>query len=319
MPFKHNATWRGKFEKAKYRVTNWPEYNEALRQRGDVKVWFSEDAVSGWCAPRSGKRGGQRQYSDLAIETCLTLRAVFGLPLRQTQGFVRSLLRLMQIDAPIPDFSTLCRRAQLLRITPNTRPTNGPVTLIVDSTELRVHSGRDWMQKKHGLPKARKSWRKLHIGFDPESGELMASCLTTEHIGDAGALPEMLADVAGPVHRFIGDGAYDGAPTTATIRQALGSDVELIIPPPKNAVPGDCKTRNVHIDMIAKGGRMAWQKATGYGQRSRGEAQIGRYKQVIGPELRSRKMESQTTETKIAVKALNRMTHLGRATYERVA
>ena len=114
------------------------------------------------------------------------------------------------------------------------------------------------MQKKHGLPKARRTWRKLHIGFDSESGELMASCLTTEHVGDAGALPELLADVAGPVHRFIGDGAYDGAPTTATIRQALGSDVELIIPPPKNAVPGNCKTRNAHIKMITGHGRMAW-------------------------------------------------------------
>ena len=319
MPFKHNATRRDKFEKAKYRVTNWPEYNEALRQRGDVTVWFSEDAVSGWCAPRSGKRGGQRQYSDLAIETSLTLRAVFGLPLRQTQGFVRSLLRLTQIDVPVPDFSTLCRRAQLLRITLNTRPTNSPVTLIVDSTGLRVHGGRDWMQKKHGLPKARKTWRKLHIGFDPESGELMASCLTTEHVGDAGALPELLADVAGPVHRFIGDGAYDGAPTTATIRQALGSNVELIIPPPKNAVPGNCKTRNAHIKMITGHGRMAWQKATGYGQRSRGEAQVGRYKQVIGLNLRSRKMETQTTETRIAVNALNRMNRLGRAAYVRVA
>ena len=104
MPFKFNASRRDKFAKAKYRVKNWAEYNEALRQRGDVTVWFSEDAVSGWCAVRYGKRGGQQRYSDLAIETCLTLRAVFGLPLRQTQGFVRSLLRLMQTDLPVPDF-----------------------------------------------------------------------------------------------------------------------------------------------------------------------------------------------------------------------
>ncbi|MEP3332409.1 transposase [Sedimentitalea sp.] len=86
MPFKFNAARRDKFAKVKYRVTNWAEYNEALRQRGDVTVWFSEDAVHGWCAERSGKRGAQQRYSDLAIEICLTLRAVFGLPLRQTQG-----------------------------------------------------------------------------------------------------------------------------------------------------------------------------------------------------------------------------------------
>jgi hypothetical protein len=127
MPFKFNASRRDKLAKAKYRVTNWAEYNEALRQRGDVTVWFSEDAVSRWCAVRSDKRGGQQRYSDLAIETCLTLRAVFGLPLRQTQGFVRSLLRLMQPDLPVPDFSTLCRRAPSLQIAPaSPPPTNEP-------------------------------------------------------------------------------------------------------------------------------------------------------------------------------------------------
>lgn len=318
MPFKFNASRRDKFATAKYRVTNSAEYNEALRQRGDVTVWFSEDAVSGWCAGRSGKRGAQQRYSDLSIEICLTLRVVFGLPLRQTQGFVRSLLRLMKLKLPVPDYSTLCRRASLLKVAPDTRTTNGPITLIVDSTGLRGHGGREWMRQKHGLPKARKTWRKLHIGFDAASGEVVASSLTTEHVGDPGALPDLLARVARPVHRFIGDGAYDGAPTAEAIRRAFGPDVELIIPPPKNAVPGDCATRNAYIDMIAKHGRMAWQKDTGYGERSRGEAQIGRYKQVIGPQLRGRKMEAQTTETKIAAKALNRMTRMGPAAYERV-
>jgi hypothetical protein len=225
----------------------------------------------------------------------------------------------MQTDLPVPDFSTLCRRAPSLQIAPDTRTASGPIALVVDSTGLRVHGGREWMREKHGLPKARKIWRKLHIGFDPEGSQLVASCLTPQQVGDTGALPDLLAEVSGPVRRVIGDGAYDGVPTAATIRHAFGSDVELIIPPPKNAVPGDCQARNAHINMITETGRIAWQKATGYGQRSRGEAQIGRYKQVIGPELCSRKLETQTTETKIAVKALNRMTHLGCATYERVA
>lgn len=291
MPFKFNASLRDKFAKAKYHVTNWAEYNEVLRQRGDVPVWFSEDAVSRWCAVRSGKHGGQQRYSDLAIKTCLTLRSVFGLPLRQTQGFVRSLLRLMQTDLPMPDFSSLCRRAPSFQIAPDTQTNSGPIALIVDSTGLRVDGGREWMRDKHWLPKVRKIWRKLHIGFDPESGELVASCLTPQHVGDTGALSSFLAEVYGPVRRFIGDGAYDGIPTAATIRHVFGPDVELIIPPSKNAVPGGYQARTAHIDMITETGRMAWEKATGCGQRSRGEAQIGRYKQVIGPELRSRNME----------------------------
>ncbi|TRD13259.1 IS5/IS1182 family transposase, partial [Palleronia caenipelagi] len=132
MPFKHNASRRDKFAKAKYRVTNWAGYNESLRRRGDVTVWLSEDAMAGWSSPPSRKRGAQRQYSDLAIEACLTLRVVFGLALRQTQGFVRSLLRLMRIDLPVPDFSTLYRRAPSLNIAPGRKPTGGPITLIVD-------------------------------------------------------------------------------------------------------------------------------------------------------------------------------------------
>ena len=112
-------------------------------------------------------------------------------------------------------------------------------------------------------------------------------------------MPDLLAEVAGPVNRFIADGAYDRTPTAATSRQAFGADVELINPPLKNAVPGECAARNAQIDMIAKGGSLAWQKATGYGQRSRGEAQ--------------------TNETKSAVKALTRLTHPRRATHERVA
>ncbi len=147
MPFKHNAPYRDKFEKAKYRVTNWPEYNENLRRRGDVMVWFCEDAVAGWSAPCSGKRGAQRRYSDLAIEACLTLRVVFGLALRQTQGFVRGLLRLMRINVSVPDFSTLCRRAQSLHITPSRQPTGGSITLVVDSTGLQsMAAGTGWQR-----------------------------------------------------------------------------------------------------------------------------------------------------------------------------
>ncbi|TRD13445.1 transposase [Palleronia caenipelagi] len=143
MPFKHNASRRDKFAKAKYRVTNWADYNESLRRRGDVTIWLSEDAMAGWSSPPSGMRGAQRRYSDMAIEICLTLRVVFGLALRQTQGFVRSLLRLMRIDLPVPDFSTLCRRAPSLKIAPGRKPTGGPITLIVDNEPCRAIGSSD--------------------------------------------------------------------------------------------------------------------------------------------------------------------------------
>lgn len=318
MPFKFNACVCGKFAKAKYRVTNWAEYNESLRLRGDVSVWFDVDIQSGWRARGKRKRGGIMVYADLAIEVCLTIRSVFGLALRQTQGFVRSLLKLMKINLPVPDFSTLSRRGKSLKIQPNARPNSGPITLIVDSTGLRRHSGRDWMEKKHGISKPRKTWRKLHIGIDPESGEVVASSLTTEQVGDPTELANLFDQVNQPVSRFIADGAYDGEAIYTMLTTEFGPDVEVIIPPPTNAVVGTIRNRNTHLEAINVNGRIKWQQQTGYNQRSRVEAQIGRYKHVIGPQLRSRKLERQVTETKIAVNALNRMTHIGRATFERV-
>jgi len=309
MPFKHKAGFRHKFPKAKYAVSNWSSYNECLRLRGDVLIWFDPAMLPGWRADGPRKRGGKRIYSNLAIELCLTLRVVFKLPLRQTQGFVRSVFRLMDLGLPVPDFSTLSRRGRSLDIAEDPQLSDGPITLIVDSTGLQVHSGRAWMQQKHGIKKARKTWRKLHIGFDPDSGQIVTSTLTTEHVDDEAALPELCA-TRHPVNRFLGDGAYDGAPSEAVIREAFGSDVEIVIPPPCDAIRGDSPMRNAHIAQIANHGRIAWQKTTGYTERSRVEAQIGRYKSVIGRRLHSRNLEAQQTETAIGVKSLNRMTRI---------
>lgn len=110
MPHKFNASRRHKFAKKKYRVTNWNVYNESLRNRGDLTVWITADAQKHWAAPRRGLRGGQPRYSDLAITMCLTLGMVYKLPLRQTQGLMRSISKLMRLKVPVPDFSTLSRR-----------------------------------------------------------------------------------------------------------------------------------------------------------------------------------------------------------------
>lgn len=319
MPYKYTAKWRDKFPAAKHRITNWPGYNEALRARGDVTVWFEDGATEQWRAPRRKTRGGQARYSDFAIETCLTLGLIFGQPLRQTQGFVRSLLKLMGLNLPVPDFSTLSRRGKGLAVEGSKPKPNGPVTLIVDSTGLRMHRGSGWQETKHGTGKTRKSWRKLHIGYNPDSGEVVASLLTTEHVGDETALPELIAGIEGSVARVLADGAYDGTGVSECLTESFGPDVEIIIPPPSTAVTGLNEKRDAHIRQIAGSGRMAWQAKTGYNNRALVEAQIGRYKIVIGSGLNAREMGRQTTETKIATKSLNRMTSLGRAVFERVA
>ncbi|WP_434803137.1 IS5 family transposase [Paracoccus aerodenitrificans] len=295
------------------------EFFNKISRRGDVTIWIEDGTAGKWSAPKRKGRGGRPKYSDFAIETCLTLGLIFHQPLRQTQGFVRSLLGLMGVELPVPDFSTLSRRTIGLSVVDDRPKSSGPVTLIVDSTGLKIHRGSGWQEVKHGTGKTRKSWRKLHIGYDPDSGEIIASLLTIDQVGDETALPELIAGIETPVARILADGAYDGTGVSNCLSEAFGPDVEITIPPPITAVPGLSDRRDAHIEHIAEHGRMAWQSATGYNARALVEAQIGRRKFVIGPRLNAREMDRQITENKITTKSLNRMTRIGRAVFKRVA
>lgn len=324
MPHKFNAARRHKFAKKRYRVTNWAKYNESLRRRGDLTVWISSEALALWAAPRRMSRGGQLKYSDMAITICLTLGIVYKLPLRQTQGLMRGVVRLMGLDISVPDFSTLSRRGQVLSFPamPRAKRTE-PVHLVVDSTGLKIFGEGEWQQKKHKTKANRRSWRKLHLGLDLTSGEIICADLTMDNVGDPTALPGLLDQVDGPVTRFLADGAYDGAPTSDLLKAHFGDAVEVIIPPPKNAIPSpqsehDPSQRDRHIAEIRARGRLAWQSSSGYNQRSRGETQMGRWKGVIGPKLKARNFENQKTEVRISVGVLNKMTKLGRAEFEAV-
>ena len=325
MPYKFNDARRHKFEKKKYRITNWPAYNESLRQRGDVTIWLSGEVESGWRAERRKTRGGQPTYSDLAITVCLTLGMVYKQPLRQTEGFVRSLVKLMGVDICVPDFSTFSRRGSGLDLPLKSRSDKaGPIHLVVDSTGLKIFGEGEWLQSKHKTKAKGKSWRKLHLGLDLVTGEIVCSDLTTDGVGDPAALPELLDQIDGDVSRFIADGAYDGTPTSDLLVKLFGVDVEITIPPPKTAVLSakaavNPTLRDQHISAIRSGGRMAWQVSSGYNQRSRAETQMGRWKMVIGPKLKARSFPNQKTEAKIGTHILNKMTGLGRAKFELAA
>ncbi len=163
-----------KHAKSQYLVRNWPEYEAGLRRRGDVTVWLSDAALNAWRAPASGKPGGQRTYADIAIEAALTIRMVFHLPLRQTEGFLRSLAQLLEVELPIPDHTTLSRRLKKLdNIQFRRIPADQPIHVLIDSTGLRIHVGH--VQK----PPRNRAWRKLHLAVDAASGEIVASDLTT--------------------------------------------------------------------------------------------------------------------------------------------
>ena len=161
MPHKYNAARRHHIARPKRRVTNWSAYNEALRQRGSLTVWFTDDAIAAWKAMPRTTPGGQPHYSDLAITTALTLRAVFHLPLRQTEGLIGSVLQLLGLDLPVPDFSTLSRRAQSLELPVQPRATGGPIHLLVDSSGLKLGGPGEWLVKKHGTSKRRSAAYRL--------------------------------------------------------------------------------------------------------------------------------------------------------------
>jgi hypothetical protein len=325
MPHKFNADRRDKIPKQKHRVTNWAEYDESLRRRGDLTVWISEEALALWSAPRRTKPGGQPVNSDLAIETCLTLGMVFRQPLRQTQGLMCSIAKLLGVGIAAPSFSTLSRRGNglTLRVQPQA---NGPagIQLFVDSTGLKIHDAGEWLEDKHKTKRKRRSWRKLHLGLDLVSGEIVCSDLTTDGVGDSTALPRLLDQIDGPVDLFLADGAYDGDPTCDLLLERFGEGIEIAIPPPKNAMLSPDAARNPtirdrQITEIKAYGRIAWQKTSGYNQRSRGETLMGRWKAVIGPKLKARSFENQKTEARIGVSVLNRMTELGRPSFKRTA
>ena len=227
----HKRPNRHPKDKTAYRVNNWPEYDQALRDRGDITLWISQDAIDAWRAPQTGKRGAQPVYADIAIETALTLRLLFRLPLRQPRV---SILTLMDVALPCPDHTTLSRRhatvvirQQLDRVAP------GAVDLIVDSTGLKVCGQGEWHAQKHGEKKD-KRWKKLHLGVD-DQGRIVASTVTESHEQDPAQVPELLSQVDWKVQRFIGDGMYDQSPVYAAVAQhSPGANVS--IPPRKDAV-----------------------------------------------------------------------------------
>ena len=137
MPYKHHENRRHKFAKPKYKVTNWPEYNQALRRRGDITIWFTDEAITGWRPARTGTRGRPQEYSDVAIETAVFIRQVFHLPLRQTEGFMSSLALILKADIRIPDFSCISKRSIALPRHALSRAVEPGSLVIVDSTGLK--------------------------------------------------------------------------------------------------------------------------------------------------------------------------------------
>ena len=303
--------------KTVYHLKNWSEYDKALVNRYSLTMWISEDVQKVWEYTGPPQRGAQFEYSDMAIETVLTLKELFHLTNRGVEGFVRSLFELMGLDLSVPDHTTLSTRGKTLGVEIPKRM-KGPLTITVDSSGLKVYGEGEWKVRKHGWNK-RRTWCKFHLMIEPESGEIGAVCLTGADVHDAQAVESMLEQLPPEVEitRFIGDGGYDTWGTYDVI-QARAPDADILIPPQKNAKikqHGNCKSKPLPRDetlrAIRKSGRKKWKEESGYHQRSLVETTMYRLKTTFGSHLSTRTREAQTVQVKLRCKILNRMTYLG--------
>ena len=296
--------------KRRYRIRNWPDYNKALVRRGSLTLWVEQGTVGKWRDTTARVRRGRRRfYSDLAVTCALTLREVYHLPLRWTQGLVSSVLRLPGADLPAPHYSTLSRRAASLEVRLE-RLGTGPLHLAVDSTGIKLYGEGEWKVRLHGKEK-RRTWRKLHLCIDHRTHECIALSMTDKDVLDRRELPGLLRGVEGEVAKVLGDGAYD---FRGCYRAIHGTGARAIIPPQVRArvrsglESGD---RNAAVLRSREVRRDGWKEEAGYHRRSPAETAMMRFKTIFSDRLKAREWGRQEAELRVRCAALNRMTSLG--------
>ncbi len=294
--------------KKTYKVSNWSEYNQTLKQRGSFSLWLPKDLEKVWY------QSGRGAYSAVAIEFCLVISVLYHLPLRQTQGFIEDLFKHNSIDVSVPDYTTLCRRRPLITIDLPKEPKDH-IDLILDSTGLKVAGEGEWKVRKHGW-QYRRTWKKLHLGIDRD-GEIRALSVTHSDTHDCTQVDTILEQTkADKVSAFYGDGAYD---TTHTYMLLEGYGItKVLIPPRKDAKirrhGNSHKTplvRDENLRTIRATSRKQWKVNSGYHTRSLGETAMYRFKTIFGDTLSTRTEQAHQTDIHLKAKILNTFTHAG--------
>lgn len=297
-----------KANKDKYKIKNWKEYNNSLKQRGSITLWVDEEIEKGWYGQ------GKETYSDKSIETILTLKALFGMPLRMTEGYIKSLFNLMLIDLQIPDYTTVSRRSENIKIKLNKRHDKEELNIILDSSGLKVYGEGEWKVRKHGWS-CHRTWKKIHIGIDTD-GEIIALETTDNSKHDSYVIDNILNQEKRQINDFYGDGGYD----KRNVYQALlnRNIKNFHIPPQKNAkifihrnVKAPPHPRDENLRQIRKTTRAQWKRESGYHIRSLVENTMYRFKTSFGEHLSSRKERSQHNEVLVKCNILNKFYSLG--------
>ncbi len=317
MPNKYPNKKGWKLPKQKYKVSNWSEYNNSLRNRGDIEVWISDDAINSWYEKDRvyDGNGAPKTFTDLAIITCHEIRQVFKLALRQCQGFIDSIFKLKNIKLKSPDFSCLSKRLATLNIkVPRYRKTDKPdddvAAIAIDSSGLKRFGRGEWHQEKHKVS-AKRSWRKLHIAVDNKH-IIHGSELTDRFSADCNSVTSLAQQIQCDTEHVSADGAYDKNFVYDELSKYF-PDADIVIPPGSDAVYNydNPAQRNRNLQEIKTFGRMNWQRVKNYGFRNYSELSIQRYKKILGNRLHARKLSRQKNESMIGCGILNKMTNLG--------
>lgn len=278
-------------------------------------MWITEDVVQTWHAVEvESQRGHPRTDSDTAIGTMATLQEIYHLGLRQTEGLMASIGDLLHLEVAIPDYSTLSRRRATLEVAlPRTHRQEGR-HVVVDSTGVKVFGEGEWKVRQHGYSR-RRTWRKLHVGVDEASGEIVAAVVTTNDYHDSELLPDLLDQVEEAIQQVSGEGAYD----RRRCDDAIGDrHAQATIPPQHNAKiwqHGNTKAerlaRDENLRRIRQIGRAAWKRECGYHRRSLAETTMFRLKTIVGDRVTARSFAGQAAQMLVRCATLNRLTHLG--------
>ncbi len=300
-------------KKVAYSVTNWKDYNQALKQRGSLTVWLSEDLEENWLAPLAAesRRGRPFVYSQTCINLILTLHHLFKLALRQVVEFVESLFTLLGKILPVPEFSRLSKRAAQALSSLALPPLQEPTHLVIDSTGLKVFGEKEWLQTKHGKQYVRKVWRKLHIGVEA-GGYIVARVLTHHHTDDRACVDAILDQSnSAYITEMLADGGYD---SHKIYKELEKKKINPVIPPPSQAVVDNAtnpSTRDKAVKYIQEKGYWAWYYKNDVGRRNRVENTFYRLKTIFGRKLHSRTIPNQDVESQFLCTMLNKMTELG--------
>lgn len=317
MPYKYPKDKGWKVPKQKYKLKNWSRYSNALKDRGRIDLWIDQEAIHNWYEEDRENIGfgAPRQYTDFSITICHEIRQVYRLRLRQSEGFINSIFKMMGLNIKCPDYSVLCKRLSKLNIpcpryTEKNTADNDVAAMAIDSTGLKRFGRDEWHQEKHKVS-AKRSWRKLHVCVD-DKHYIHGSALTDRFASDEGTVGDLIEQVTTGAKHVSLDGAYDSNDVYVALKNKF-PNAQIVIPPDKSAIIHDKNhdVRNQHLKEIQEHGRMKWQKENQYGRRNISELSIQRRKRILGNQLHAREFTRQKVEAMLGSGILNKMTSFG--------